>query len=226
VKDSLLPHLPAPVRWVGWYEAIEDLIPTLPESKFAAWQLARLPEGLKTVLMAGSGNTNFNDATPGLGARELGEPAHVVSSDGGGRTTRAIIVSHAKTEFGDGIRAAGEPVHAITEQAKGRTRALLVDSAGYPGSEAFMMSKMADKYGDGIREQLEPAQTIGANEHGSKAWLSQGRIVSMTPRALARFQSVPDSYLLPDKASLACKVIGNGYPCLMAQRIAEGLAAN
>lgn len=33
--------------WVGWYEAIEDLIPTLPDSKFAPWQLKRLPEEIK-----------------------------------------------------------------------------------------------------------------------------------------------------------------------------------
>jgi hypothetical protein len=31
-------------QWVGWYEAIEDLIPSLPESSFAPWQLKRLHE--------------------------------------------------------------------------------------------------------------------------------------------------------------------------------------
>lgn len=31
--------------WVGWYEAIEDLIPTLVSDKFADWQVDRLPTG-------------------------------------------------------------------------------------------------------------------------------------------------------------------------------------
>lgn len=31
--------LPPKQSWVGWYEAIEDLIPSLPESQFAEWQL-------------------------------------------------------------------------------------------------------------------------------------------------------------------------------------------
>src|SRR3989304_5632384 len=42
-------------RWVGWYEAIEDLIPTLPESHFAEWQLRRLPEFCNTTTVDGAG---------------------------------------------------------------------------------------------------------------------------------------------------------------------------
>ena len=56
-----------------------------------------------------------------------------------------------------------------------------------------------------------------------RAWLSSGRVVKMTPRALARFQSLPDSYILPDKASLACTVIGNMVPSLLMQQIVEPL---
>jgi len=46
VRDALLPTLPPPVKWVGWYAAIEDLIPSLPESQFAPWQEKRLPQEL------------------------------------------------------------------------------------------------------------------------------------------------------------------------------------
>lgn len=42
-------------------------------------------------------------------------------------------------------------------------------------------------------------------------------------RALARFQSLPDWYVLPDKASLACTVIGNMCPPLLMQKIVEPL---
>jgi len=51
------------------------------------------------------------------------------------------------------------------------------------------------------------------------------RVVAMTPRCLARFQSVPDWYILPDKRALAAKVIGNMAPPLLMQRIAEGFTA-
>jgi len=45
------------------------------------------------------------------------------------------------------------------------------------------------------------------------------RVVALTPRCLARFQSVPDWYELPEKKSLATKIIGNGVPSLMTRAI-------
>ena len=162
--QGLLRPMPAPSRWMGWYEAIEDLIDTLPASEFAPWQLARLPAEPQTFLAAGSGNTNFNDATPGFGMRESDEPSHVISADGGGRIPRAFITRHRIDHY-----------------------------------RAFI---------------------VGALPH---AWLSQGRVVKMTPRALARFQSFPDWYQLPGNISLACKIIGNAVPPLMYKAIAESL---
>ena len=47
-----------------------------------------------------------------------------------------------------------------------------------------------------------------------------GRVVRMTPRCLARFQSFPDEYELPSQG-LAGKVIGMAVPPLMCQRIVE-----
>jgi len=44
-------HLP----WVGWYAAIEDLIDTLPKTRPAPWQLARLPQELRETLLIGPG---------------------------------------------------------------------------------------------------------------------------------------------------------------------------
>ena len=49
------------------------------------------------------------------------------------------------------------------------------------------------------------------------------RVVKMTPRALARFQSFPDWYKLPEKISLACKIIGNACPPLMYEVVARSL---
>ena len=42
---TFLPPLPRPQRWVSWYEAIEDLIPGLPDSQLAPWQVKALKRG-------------------------------------------------------------------------------------------------------------------------------------------------------------------------------------
>jgi DNA (cytosine-5)-methyltransferase 1 len=167
---GLLPWLPEPVPWVGWYAAIEDLLPTLPESKLAPWQLARLPQELRASLLINSEN--------------------------------------ACQEWG-GLRESCLPSMTIGTGSQPR---------------AVLVSKTADKFGDGHRQWSEQAQTIGANEHGSKALLSPG-VVSITARCLARFQSVPDWYELPAKRTLAARVIGNMVPPKVMQRIAEGMLA-
>jgi site-specific DNA-cytosine methylase len=76
-----------------------------------------------------------------------------------------------------------------------------------------------------IRNSQEPCYTVSASieKRAARAWLSQGRVVQMTPRALARFQSIPDWYKLPDKNGLACTVIGNGIPSRMGARIIEAM---
>lgn len=46
----------------------------------------------------------------------------------------------------------------------------------------------------------------------------------LTPRAIARLQTLPDWYTLPAKTSLAIKIIGNALPCELYRRIAESVA--
>lgn len=158
VLGALLPPLPPPVPWVGWYEAIEDLVPSLPETQFAPWQLKRLP------------------------AMDAAEPVFTVTAGG---NIRAFVVSGGQSDYND-------------------------------GDAAFVTS----------RNDNEPAFTVTAGEvkRPTRAWLAQGRVVKMSPRALARFQSIPDSYLLPEKASLACKIIGNAVPPLLMRKITKGVA--
>jgi len=77
-----------------------------------------------------------------------------------------------------------------------------------------------------MRHEGQPSFTLtqySTKHPAPRVWLSAGRVVKMTPRALARFQSLPDSYQLPDKSSLACTVIGNMIPSLMMQKIVEPL---
>jgi site-specific DNA-cytosine methylase len=241
-------------KWVGWYEAIEDLIPGLPESEFAKWQLERLPEELKTFMINGAGNTNFSEAYPGRGCLNAETPAHTVTTiteEGGsfprafiapggnansfstrngdepartvesvdrvGNIPRAFIVDGQQTNPTEGGRVANvkdsdSPIFTISaSQAKGLHTAFVVNSA-FPGSNG-KKHYMED----------EPHFTVDTTTEGWSLAYTSGRVVQMTPRALARFQSFPDSYILPDSKPLACRIIGNAVPPLLYQRIVEGL---
>ena len=132
VRGGWVPTLPQPEPWIGWYSAIEDLVDDLPETKFAPWQLARLPDELKTALY-GSGGYDGN----------------IVSA------------------------AAAEPTMTITAN----------------------------------QNQLLLRAMCG------------GRVVSMTTRCLARFQTFPDWYELPANKTLAAKGIGNAVPPLLMKKV-------
>jgi len=173
--------LPAPTKWVGWYDAIEDLIPALPESQFADWQLKRMPADLIQSCLVDVGNT-IRDCT----VRGINEPSITVTAEKMRRpasTPRAFIVDGKNIHPGDRltVRQLDEPTFSVVASALDR-----------------------------------PC-------HAPKSWLDQGRVVSMTSRALARFQNLPDWYELPDKNTLACKGIGNGVPCKLAEEIARSV---
>ena len=255
---QMVPQLPPPEPWVGWYEAIEDLIPTLPESQFAPWQLARLKldsttlvdsagypdvsgvpvpvtrrgdepantvianharRGMRAFLMAGGGNTSFADAKPGRGMREANEPAHTVTTITvkGGAALRAFIVDGANAGRAPTVRLQNEPMFTVDamRDSKHPRRAFLVGG---------QFAAPADGNGEPrpvqVRGQDKPTFTVTAVNKGDwRAWLAQGRVVQMTPRALARFQAFPDSYILPGNKTLACKVVGMAVPPLLYQKI-------
>lgn len=177
---GLLPYLPEPVPWVGWYAAIEDLLPTLPESKLAPWQLARLPDELRETVLIDTGNTSRDASTIAAG-----DPAMTVQAWHGRRPSQAPLAS------------------------------VPVLVAGQLNSECTTLTR---------RNGGEPSFTVTTSHNQKDARACPGaRVVSMTPRCLARFQSVPDSYRLPNKRTLAAKVIGNAVPPLLMQRIAENM---
>lgn len=64
-------------RWVSWYDAIEDLIPDLPDSEFAQWQMDRLPNEYGTIFVQGA-NTKSN----GKVFNEQWEPARTIDTQG------------------------------------------------------------------------------------------------------------------------------------------------
>lgn len=138
VREGCLPPVPAPVPWRGWYEAIEDLLPELPDWELLPWQ-KRLMQGSPAPL-------SLYDP---MNARRL--PT---------------------------VRASHQPCVTVTSHWGERP------------------------------------------SHPPLCFLPE-RIVQTSPRCAARFQCVPDPYLLPDSNSLAFKVIGNGVACLLARRLIE-----
>lgn len=254
-RDGITPMLPpathseSPVnglferreKWVGWYEAIEDLIPTLPDSEFAPWQLERLPDEYTNHLVHG---TNANGITtncpyspasvvvaslhskavmprafivPGGNAtsfsiRESNEPARVVGDvDRVGNMARAFIVNGTPNDNGASVTACAETVPSFTMTASVEKRPL----------RAFVVNDSDSK--SPIRQQEKSHATVMASGAENNKAYTNGRVVKMTVHALARFQSFPDSYQWPDSNGLATRIIGNAVPPLFAQRLVEWL---
>jgi len=217
VRGGFVPDLPQPVKHIGWYAAVEDIIDTFEPSEFAPWQLARLPEEIKTFLMAGGGNTNFNEASPGHGARDITDAVHTVTTlEGGGTQPKAFIMRAAKygpEERGVGYYFESEPAPTVLA-TQPQPRAFVVD-----GLNAGKWNGITTRYGE------EWLFTVASSQKGAhRAWLEMGRVVKISPRGLARFQSIPNDYILPTNARLAAKIIGNSVPPLEYQRIAEQFA--
>lgn len=244
-----LPPLPAPVRpWVGWYAAIEDLLPDCPETKLADWQLKRLPSEILDGLLFGKhyDQPSDNDDRACRTFRPA-EPAPPVLQR---NDFRAVLVNgipdnHAGDLSGLGVGRPAPPVTA--SQDRHPMRAVLVhgtstmETRAAAGSAAAVVASVHAKAampravivsGTEQRNMVtcradEPvwSQTAAAGYKGPpRAILPEcARVVSVTERCLARFQSVPDSYRLPAKKKLACTVIGNGCAVEMIRRIAQDM---
>lgn len=207
-QDGLMSLVePDTAPWIGWYEAIEDLIPTLPASEFAPWQLERLP--MELLEEYGVALIQRHPQERGDGIYPAERPAKTIEATGA--APRAFLVPGGNASSFS-ARQSHEPARAIgdTERVGNIPR-------------AFILSNNKQEYSDGIKAADEPAHSITQSSGGRYRALARGRVVKMTPRALARFQSVPDWYELPGRASLACTVIGNGVPCLLMQRVAESV---
>ena len=210
VRGGWVPYLPEPESWVGWYEAIEDLIPTLPDSQFAPWQLKRLPDELRTMLLAhgAHGGKVVNVCEE--------EPAFTVTSNSNQTNIKAVLVGGANTSEdqaaeGVGLSEMSEPSRCVNASNSQHWRGLLI-----PGDNS---SNGTIRYAD---EPMVTLQTRAPGQCTHRAYTGY-RVVSMTPRCLARFQSFPDSYMLPKSKTLAAKGIGNAVPPLLYQKIIRQL---
>jgi DNA (cytosine-5)-methyltransferase 1 len=185
--------------WIGWYEAIADLLPSCPESKLAPWQVKRLPKEITDSVLVDGENAGKN----GPISRECQRPAGTLSTCSAHRAI--LIEGDAAGERAPATLPPDAPSFAIKTASGGRVhRAILVGVQGYHGNVQTL--------GAG-EPAFTPNTTSGA---GAYRVVDGSRVVALTPRCLARFQSVPDTYPLPTKAngdvdkSLAVKIIGNG----------------
>jgi len=246
--DKIAPWLDTRLPWVGWLEAIADLVDALPESRFADWQLKRLPREIRDAVLIDSKNVNQEygklhrlGSEPSITLANYDRPSHM---------PRALLV-HGNDMRSMPTRDEDNPAFTImagshsvgvsapsiyprawvvdcqdSRAASGRTVSpdaapmftLSASMEPQRPARAFLVSNantMDDCSGD------QPAMTTTLQASGRIRAALPGRVVKLSPRCLARLQSFPDSYALPERAALACEGIGNAVPCLLAQRIME-----
>lgn len=184
--DAVLPP------WRDWYAAIEDLIPELPDSQFAPWQLERLPKELKQSMLIGLNKSEYSPGGVTLTGQH--DPAFTVTQQA--TRLRAFVV-HPTDMRTMPTRDEADPMFTIVAGGDvGRNnmftpRAFIIDGAN----------------NNPPRASVNPAPTVAGYSDRSRAYV--GRVVKMTPRCLARFNGLADSYRLPASNTLACKVLGN-----------------
>jgi len=71
------------------------------------------------------------------------------------------------------------------------------------------------------RYRYSPTAWYGNNEVHLHPWKKR----RLSVREALRLQTVPDTYVMPEEIPLCAKfkVIGNGVPCQLAQKIAESI---
>jgi DNA (cytosine-5)-methyltransferase 1 len=173
VKGGFPGPLPPQVKRQGWYEAIEDLIPGLPDSQFAAWQLERLPSQLDKSFMVHPTDQRTMPVVTG------DRPSFTLTTNQGGNLIKAFVIDDQYN---------GDP-----------------DENGRRGLT--------------IRADAEPMFTVSATQtkRSIRAQVG-GRVVAFNTQAFCRIQTLPDWY-----QGATTKIIGNGVPCLMMQRVLESL---
>lgn len=192
--------------WVGWYEAIKDLIPGLPEAKLAPWQVKRLGEIGETVMMSQNSRRDEDELrmmpspspSPTLTTRDMQKSFAVIVGD--------------QTHYGGEITIDATDPHSTLRSQENGIRLLCSHTLGSYGTN------YSTAHGG------SPASTVltTPQQAGLRA-ITLHKVVAITPRCLARFQTFPDDYALPESKTLATRIIGNAVPCLLARRLVETL---
>ena len=200
--------------WRGWYQAIEDLLPGLEECSLAKWQLERVPAEIREALLVGNGNC-WGD---GINIRTAPDPSFTLTGECcDNQVTKAVLLdckngARDEERGGPTLKTGADPCFTIGADNVGShcPTALLVGN-GRATADGTILTNTGDP---------SPTLTARSHEQGTRSIIGT-RVVRLSARCLARFQSVPDWYVLPDNKRLASTIIGNGVCCLLAQRIGE-----
>ncbi|NJQ96736.1 MAG: DNA cytosine methyltransferase [Hydrococcus sp. CSU_1_8] len=186
--------------WIGWYEALKDIIETLPECKLANWQKTRMldREVPPLALIERSG------ARQQMQIRGATTPSFTIRAMSG-NIRPSINQANILISGQDGLpRIDTDPSFTITSE-KYINRILL---AG--GGQATP------------RSGGDPAITILANSSKGRI-LDDAKCYQVSVAALARLQSFPDWYQWSDKKSVNIRAIGNAVPPLLAEAIVRSM---
>ena len=233
-------------RWVGWYEAIADLLPSLPDTQPAPWQLARLPKHLREsvlvhptdmrtmptiahgdpsfTVMAGAGANTWAPRAllmapphPGtLSQTPDWNSPHPSATILAGASGRAFVVNGMANDRGKSVTALDQDRLIFTVNAQ--TFARQAVRAFLVGGGNTNTTEARDRI---PRFGEQPAFTQTQSSNRDRAFI--GRWVKITPRCNARFQSFPDTYTLSGTNTLDCRIIGNAVPPLLMRAV---IAAN
>jgi site-specific DNA-cytosine methylase len=128
-RDGFVPYLPQPIPWVGWYAAIADLVPTLPDSQFAPWQLERLPAMWRSsLLFPATGHADDGGGLP----RYAEEPAQTLRAQRQG-IARAFIVDGQNSRVDGSLTIRYENSPTFTVSASTGHRPANAPRAAVPG---------------------------------------------------------------------------------------------
>lgn len=122
VWGGLVLALPAPTPRIGWYAAIEDLLPGLPETKFAPWQERRLGgfgdfDRQRSFLLDDqrSGKGGYTGVERGATCALADDPCFTVTAGSGKqRPLRAFLAHPSADNDRFTVRRDAEPAHTIS----------------------------------------------------------------------------------------------------------------
>ncbi|MCD8487869.1 MAG: DNA cytosine methyltransferase [Desertifilum sp.] len=186
-------------RRIGWYEAVSDLIETATPTKLANWQIDFLSKRLakNPISLPALVRSSNSQQGRGKGYHAAKDPSMTVTANNS--LPKALLVQKCGARNGRvQVKGINDPCFTI--------RALAKDGHWEQANGLLVLDRPSST-----------SDTISTVEE----LLSVSEVVLVPPRWLARFQTLPDSYRLPERSTLATKIIGNGVPCRLAYQIAS-----
>lgn len=199
-------------QWVGWYEAIKDLLPTLPTASLTDRQRDAIAARFcgQSVLVDSDNSTSVK---AGYKTRLSLEPGFTVTANTS-KPKVFLIDSDNQNSSGYTTKAANEPS--------------FTSSAGKTRPKAFLIQRVGSGESLSVRKKNEPVWTITAGlaqDHKGNtrnqlinSWI-EGDVRSLNTAAIARLQSFPDDYIWTEKFSTNIRAIGNAVPPMLARAI-------